>query len=51
MSFLTRFTDPKRANYRRTVRELRDLPPAVARDLGVTPENAEALARKAVYGI
>lgn len=41
----------KRAAYRRTVAELRDMPPSVALDLDIYRGDAETMARKAVYGI
>ena len=40
----------KRAEYRRTVRELSSLSPDVARDLNIYPGDAEEIARRAVYG-
>jgi hypothetical protein len=40
----------KRAAYARTVAELRSMPLDVALDLNIYPGDAEALARKAVYG-
>lgn len=50
MNILSRKADTKRAAYRRTVSEIRSMSPAVAMDLGIFPEDAEKLARKAVYG-
>jgi uncharacterized protein YjiS (DUF1127 family) len=41
----------KRAAYRRTVAELRDMPSNIAVDLGIYQGDAEVMARKAVYGI
>jgi uncharacterized protein YjiS (DUF1127 family) len=41
----------KRAAYRRTVAELRDLPESIANDLNIYRGDAELLARQAVYGI
>lgn len=40
----------KRAAYRRTLRDLRDLSPRVAADIGLSTAGAERLARKAIYG-
>lgn len=40
----------RRAHYRRTLRALRSLPAAVARDLAIDRDAAERLARHAVYG-
>lgn len=37
-------------SYRRTVRELRQLPLDVALDLDIYPGDAEKIARRAVYG-
>ncbi len=51
MKFLSRMTDTKRARYERTVEALRAMSPAVALDLEIFPEDAEKLARKAVYGV
>ena len=39
-----------RADYRRTVREIRRLPIDVALDLDLYPGDAEIIARRAVYG-
>jgi hypothetical protein len=40
----------KRAAYRRTVAEIRSMPLDVALDLNIYRGDAEALARRAVYG-
>ena len=40
----------KHAEYVRTRNEIAALPRAVALDLGIFPEDAEAIARKAVLG-
>jgi uncharacterized protein YjiS (DUF1127 family) len=40
----------RRADYRRTLRELRGIPPHLAEDLGIRPGDEAALARLAVYG-
>ncbi|MDU8912690.1 hypothetical protein [Aestuariicoccus sp. MJ-SS9] len=40
----------KRAQYRRTVQELRHLPLDVALDLDINPGDAERIAARAVYG-
>jgi uncharacterized protein YjiS (DUF1127 family) len=41
----------KRAEYNRTVREIRALPVEIAiEDLGLDPFDAETIARRAVYG-
>ena len=40
----------KRAQYNRTVSEIRSMPLDVALDLGIFKEDAEKLARHAVYG-
>lgn len=41
----------KRADYRRTKRELSQLPVNVALDLDLYPGDADHLARRAVYGL
>lgn len=40
----------KRAEYRRTKREIEMLPPEIARDLGISRSDAARLASEAVYG-
>jgi uncharacterized protein YjiS (DUF1127 family) len=40
----------KRALYRRTRDEIAGMPRRVALDLGIFPEDAEMMARKAVWG-
>ena len=40
----------KRNAYIRTVRALREMPRATAQDLDIFPEDAEATARRIVYG-
>ena len=40
----------KRALYNKTRREIAELPRAIAFDLGIFPEDADRLARDAVYG-
>ncbi len=40
----------KRAMYRRTRDEIAGMPRSVALDLGIFPEDAEIIARKAVWG-
>ena len=40
----------KRALYRRTRDEIAAMPRAMARDLGIFPEDAAQIARKAVWG-
>ena len=40
----------QRALYRRTRDALAGLPPSVARDLGITPDNTDLVARRAVWG-
>jgi uncharacterized protein YjiS (DUF1127 family) len=40
----------KRALYRRTRDEIANMPRRVALDLGIFPEDAELMARKAVWG-
>jgi uncharacterized protein YjiS (DUF1127 family) len=40
----------KRAQYRRTVQELRGIPDHLAEDLGIYPGDSKRLARQAVYG-
>ena len=40
----------KRAEYRRTRGEIARLPRSVAMDLGIFPEDADRIARKAVWG-
>lgn len=40
----------KRAAYRRTLRELRSLPPYLADDLGLRPSEIERMAEEVVYG-
>ena len=49
---LARVQDAARARavYRRTVNEIANISPDVARDLGIDPSDAERIARKAVYG-
>ncbi len=51
-TILTQIQDSlrKRAAYRRTVRELRDMPLDTAIDLDFWHEDAEKLAERAVYG-
>ncbi len=41
----------KRAEYRRTIKELRSLPLDVALDLDIYPGDAKRIASRAVYGI
>ena len=40
----------KHAQYRRTRNEIAAMPRAMALDLGIFPEDAEIIARKAVWG-
>ena len=40
----------RRVRYVRTLREIRDMPNVLARDLGIDPTNARRIARQAVYG-
>ena len=40
----------KRADYYRTLRELRAMPGVVARDLGIDRRSCRTIARRAVYG-
>lgn len=40
----------KRSCYNRTVREIENMPLAVAQDLGIFHEDARKIARRAVYG-
>ena len=40
----------KRAEFKRTYKELRNMPRATALDLGLFPEDAYKTARQAVYG-
>ncbi len=40
----------KRADYRRTLHELRGIPAHLSEDLGIFPGDAEVLARRAIYG-
>ena len=40
----------KRAMYRRTVNEIRNMPLDVALDLGIYRDDAEKIAHQAVYG-
>lgn len=52
MSIMTkvRSAAQKRADYNRTVSEIRSMPLNVAIDLGIFREDAERIAHKAVYG-
>ena len=51
-SFIAKIRDAaeKRALYRRTRDEIASMPRHVALDLGIFPGDAEAIARKAVWG-
>lgn len=51
-SFMTRLRSAaaKRAAYHRTVSEISRMPLDVALDLGIYREDAERMARKAIYG-
>ena len=40
----------RHARYRRTRDEIAHLSPRLSRDLGIPPQDAEALAHRAVYG-
>ncbi|MFZ7089828.1 hypothetical protein [Primorskyibacter sp. 2E233] len=40
----------KRAQYNRTVHEIRNMPQDVAQDLGIFPGDARRIAHEAVYG-
>lgn len=40
----------KRSSYYRTVREIENMPLAVAQDLGIFHEDARKIAQRAVYG-
>lgn len=52
MSLIAQFRTAarKRAEYRRTVEELRGIPAHMAEDLGIYPGDEPQLARRAVYG-
>ncbi len=51
-SFIAQYRDAaaKRALYRKTRDEIAAMPRRIALDLGIFPEDAEILARKAVWG-
>ena len=40
----------KRAQYKRTVAELANLPADIARDVGITTQSARQVAHRSVYG-
>lgn len=52
MSFMDRVraANQKRRLYNQTVAEISSMPRDVALDLGIFPEDARQIARKAVYG-
>jgi hypothetical protein len=52
MSFISqlRLAARKRSAYRRTVHELRGIPPQLAEDLDIYPGDETRIAREAVYG-
>ncbi len=47
---LVREEAAKRALYRRTRNEIANLPRSIALDLGIFPEDADRIAREAVWG-
>ncbi len=51
-NFIAQYRDAaaKRALYRQTRDEIATMPRRIALDLGIFPEDAETLARKAVWG-